>query len=191
MAAKDKRSIASKIKYAAKEAVKQTAKDILIIGGTKGAGTVGKVAVASGKKLGKAMVEKAGTKPAVKGANKVGQKIAESTKAPAYPSGAGKKVSSKVKDTVTTVSKSGRKTTKPAEVVKYTKKPPTEAQRLGTFKALDTKRTKKIVEGSDTAEKVFKPIIGKEVVKKKAAQGTAVVGIPTAYYAGTKKKKKK
>jgi hypothetical protein len=91
------------------------------------------------------------------------------------PSSKGKTVSSKVQGKVTTTSKSGRSTSKAAESVKYTKKPLTENQRLGSLKAQDTRRTKSIVAGADRARKAAAPIIGKEVIKKNVYKTAAVI----------------
>lgn len=123
----------------------------------------------------KQLAKKAGSKGATKVGQKVGKKIAESTKAPKYPSSKGKVVTSKVQGKVSTTSKSNRTTSKAAESVKYQKKNLTEKQRLGSFKAQDTKRTKAIVSGADKARKAAAPIIGKEVIKKNVYKTAAAV----------------
>jgi hypothetical protein len=137
----------------------------------------GVAARAVAKKVATEVAKKAGSKGATKVGQKVGQKIAESSKASRYPSARGKTVSTKVQGKVTTTSKSGRSTSKAAESIKYTKKPPTEKQRLGSFKAQDTKRTKAIVSGADRAKKAAAPFIGKEVVKKNVYKAAAVVAV--------------
>ena len=137
----------------------------------------GVAARAVAKKVATEVTKKAGSKGATKVGQKVGQKIAESTKAPKYPSAQGKTVSSKVKGKVTTTSKSNRSTSKAAESVKYMKKDLTQKQRLGSFKAQDTKRTKAIVSGADRARKAAAPFIGKEVVKKNVYKAAAVVAV--------------
>jgi hypothetical protein len=121
------------------------------------------------------LAKKAGSKGATKVGQNVGKKIAESKKAPKMPSSKGKTVSNKVQGKVTTTSKSGRSTSKAAESVKYTKKPLTENQRLGSLKAQDTRRTKSIVAGADRARKAAAPIIGKEVIKKNVYKTAAVI----------------
>ncbi len=136
------------------------------------------------------LIKKAGAKGATKVGDKVGRKIAESTKTPKYPSPKGKTVKSKVDGKVTTKSISGRSTSKAAESVKYNKKPPTQAQRLGSFKAQDTKRTKAIVVGADTARKAAQPIIAKEVIKKNIYKGAAVIAATDAAIQRKKNNKK-
>ena len=138
----------------------------------------------------KKLATKAGSKGATKVGDKVGRKIAESKKAPKLPSSKGKTVSSKVQGKVTTTSKSGRSTSKAAESVKYTKKPLTENQRLGSLKAQDTRRTKSIVAGADRARKAAAPIIGKEVIKKNVYKTAAVVAAADSVRQRNKKKGK-
>jgi len=138
----------------------------------------------------KKLATKAGSKGATKVGDKVGRKIAESKKAPKLPSSEGKTVSSKVQGKVTTTSKSGRSTSKAAESVKYTKKPLTENQRLGSLKAQDTRRTKSIVVGADRARKAAAPIIGKEVIKKNVYKTAAVVAVADSVRQRNKKKGK-
>jgi len=153
-----------------------------------GLSTAGRLAV---KKFAENQLKKAGAKGSDKVGQKVGQKISESTKAPKYPSPKGKTVSSKVDGKVTTKSVSGRSTSKAAESVKYTKKAPSQKQRLGSFKAQDTKRTKAIVSGADTARKAAAPIIGKEVVKKRIYKGAAVIAATDAALQRRKNNQKK
>jgi hypothetical protein len=155
----------------------------LVIAGLSAAG---RLAV---KKFAENQLKKAGAKGGTKVGQTVGKKISESIKAPKYPSAQGKTISSKVQGKVTTTSKSGRSTSKAAESVKYTKKPPTEKQRLGSFKAQDTKRTKAIVSGADTAKKAAAPIIGKEVVKKNIYKGAAIISAAEAARQRNKNKK--
>jgi hypothetical protein len=149
----------------------------------------GVAARAVAKKVATEVVKKAGSKGATKVGQKVGQKIAESTKAPKYPSAKGKTVSTKIQGKVTTTSKSGRSTSKAAESVKYTKKPPTQKQRLGSFQAQDTKRVKAITSGADTARKAAATIVGKEVVKKNIYKGAAVISAAEAARQRNKNKK--
>ena len=149
----------------------------------------GVAARAVAKKVATEVVKKAGSKGATKVGQKVGQKIAESTKAPKYPSAKGKTVSTKIQGKVTTTSKSGRSTSKAAESVKYTKKPPTQKQRLGSFQAQDTKRIKAITSGADTARKASASIVGKEVVKKNIYKGAAVISAAEAARQRNKNKK--
>ncbi len=155
----------------------------LVIAGLSAAG---RLAV---KKFAESQIKKAGAKGATKVGQTVGKKIAESTKAPKYPSAQGKTISSKVQGKVSTTSKSGRTTSKAAESVKYTKKPPTEKQRLGSFKAQDTKRTKAITSGADTARKAAASVVGKEVVKKNVYKGAAVISAAEAARQRNKNKK--
>ena len=136
------------------------------------------------------VVNKAGEKGATKAGFKAAKKTAETTKAPKYPSASGKKVSTKVQGKVSTTSKSGRTTSKSAEKVEYTKKPPTEAQRLGSFKAQNTNRTKKIVESGANTKAASQKIIGKEVIKKNAYK-LAAIGWATKDQVLDKKKGKK
>ena len=138
----------------------------------------------------KKLATKAGSKGATKVGDKVGRKIAESKKVPKLPSSKGKTVSSKVQGKVTTTSKSGRSTSKAAESVKYTKKPLTKNQRLGSLKAQDTRRTKSIVAGADRARKAAAPIIGKEVIKKNVYKTAAVVAAADSVRQRNKKKGK-
>jgi|LakMenE18May11ns_1017448.scaffolds.fasta_scaffold9324505_2 hypothetical protein len=142
------------------------------------------------KKFAENQLKKAGAQGGTKVGQTVGKKISESTKAPKYPSAQGKTISSKVQGKVSTTSKSGRTTSKAAESVKYTKKPATQNQRLGSFKAQDTKRTKAIVSGADTARKAAAPIIGKEVLKKRTYKGIAAVAVADSAYQRNKNKKK-
>jgi hypothetical protein len=100
----------------------------------------GVVARAALKKAATEVAKKAGSKGATKVGQKVGQKTLESTKVPKYPSAKGKTVKSKVDGKVKTTSESGRKTSKSAKEVEYKKKNLTEKQRLGSFKAQETKR---------------------------------------------------
>jgi len=137
----------------------------------------GVAARAALKKAATEVAKKAGSKGSTKVGQKVGQKILESTKAPKYPSARGKTVKSKVDGKVKTTSNSGRKTSKNAKEVEYKKKDPTQGQRLGSFKAQDTKRTRAAVSGADTARKIAAPIIGKEVVKKRIYKGVAAVAV--------------
>jgi hypothetical protein len=155
----------------------------LVIAGLSAAG---RLAV---KKFAESQIKKAGAKGATKVGQTVGKKIAESTKAPKYPSAQGKTISSKVQGKVSTTSKSGRTTSKSAESVKYTKKPPTEKQRLGSFKAQDTKRTKAITSGADTARKAAASVVGKEVIKKNVYKGAAVISAAEAARQRNKNKK--
>ena len=134
------------------------------------------------------LAKKAGSKAATKVGQKVGKKVAQSSKAPKYPSAKGKTVTSKVQGKVTTTSKTGRSTSKAAESVKYMKKDLTEKQRLGSFKAQETKRTKDIVTSADRARKAAAPIIGKEVIKKNVYKTAAAVAAADSIRQRNKKK---
>ena len=150
----------------------------------------GAVARAGLKKLATTAVKKAGSKGGTKVGQKVGQKILESTKAPKYPSAKGKTIKNKVDGKVKTTSESGRKTSKSAKEVEYRKKPPTEGQRLGSFKAQETKRTKAAVTGASRAKEIAAPIIGKEVIKKRVYKGVAAIAVTDAAIQRNKNKKK-
>ena len=150
----------------------------------------GAVARAGLKKLATTAVKKAGSKGGTKVGQKVGKKVLESTKAPKYPSAKGKTVKSKVDGKVKTTSESGRKISKSAKEVEYKKKNLTEGQRLGSFKAQETKRTKAVVTSASRAREAAAPIIGKEVIKKRASQGVAAIALTDAAIQRNKNKKK-
>jgi hypothetical protein len=121
------------------------------------------------------IVEKPAEKAALKVGQKVGQKIAESTKASKYPSAGGKVKTMAVEGKATVKGTSGSTSTTPsaASITAKTRKL-SEAQRAGLAKAADTKRTKEIVRGAQSAKDAAKPVIKKEIVKKRVAQGAAV-----------------
>jgi len=150
----------------------------------------GVAARAALKKAATEVAKKAGSKGATKVGQKVGKKTLESTKVPKYPSAKGKTIKNKVDGKVKTTSESGRKTSKSAKEVEYKKKPPTEGQRLGSFKAQETKRTKAAVTGASRAKEAAAPIIGKEVIKKRVYKGAAAIAVTDAAIQRNKNKKK-
>jgi hypothetical protein len=195
MAAKDKRSIASKIKYAAKEAVKQTAKDVLNFA-PMGAGA--KVGAVAGKAVNRAIAKE--VRPTVlKSANKAkgsGKMVVkEPAKGKTMSTAAKRDVVVKTDDKVIPVkrlgyiSKTGKKSVKvntknptvrvvEKEVTAKTAANRTAASnrlRYGAAKA-ETSRAKKAIEGS-----TLLPRLG-------AVSGAAAGAAPAASKKANKKK---
>jgi hypothetical protein len=194
MAAKDKRSIASKIKYAAKEAVKQTAKDVLNFA-PMGAGA--KVGAVAGKAVNRAIAKEAG-KDVLKSANKAKGSGKMVVKEPAK----GKKVSTAAKRDVVVktqdktyklngfISKKGEQSVKVStknptvRVIEKEVKAKTAANRTAASNRLrygaakaETSRAKKAIEGS-----TLLPRLG-------AVSGAAAGAAPAASKKANKKKK--
>jgi hypothetical protein len=194
MAAKDKRSIASKIKYAAKEAVKQTAKDVMNFA-PMGAGA--KVGAVAGKAVNRAIAKEAG-KEVLKTANKAKGSGKMVVKEPAK----GKKVSTAPKRDVIVktqdrtykingfISKKGEKSIKVAtqnptvRFIEKEVKAKTAANRTASSNRLrygaakaETSRAKKAVENS-----TLLPRLG-------AAGGAAAGTAPAVSKKANKKKK--
>ena len=161
-----------------------------------GAFELGTTATAFGKggmlatKAGSKMVSK---KTVEKASTKIGQKAAERLPAPKYPSAKGKEFNIKTQGKSTTTSRSGGKSTAPDSArVKGTKKPLTENQRLGSFKAQTKTRDKAIVstaaEGRSVSKPVIKKVTGDTAVKFAARGVVAQKGI--SEYNKNKKKSK-
>ena len=140
-------------------------------------------------------IRQAGKKGATKIGQKVGQRTAESLKAPKV-STKGKPFNKKVEGSTTTTSKSGAKSTAPnSKKISGTTPKPTRNQVAGRQKAADTKRNKAIIKSADTARRESISVVGKTRIKGQA-EGAAAVALPslTAYAYGKKKdsqKKKK
>ena len=123
-------------------------------------------------KIGAKGAEKAATKVG----QKVGQKIAEATKPAKYPKSAANTKTIRTTGGTTTKSTSGAtSTTANTKSVTLKKAPLSEKQKAGIAAAIDTKRTKEIVRGAQSAKEAAKPVIKKEIAKKKLAQGAAAV----------------
>jgi len=113
-------------------------------------------------KLASKSVSKTASKGATKIGQKSGQKAAERLPAPKYPSAKGKEFNIKTQGKSTTTSRSGAKSTAPDSTrVKGTKKPLTENQRLGSFKAQTKTRDKAIVSTAAEGRSVSKPVLQK------------------------------
>jgi hypothetical protein len=194
MAAKDKRSIASKIKYAAKEAVKQTAKDVINFA-PMGAGA--KVGAVVGKAVNRAIAKEAG-KDVLKSANKAKGSGKMVVKEPAK----GKKVSTAAKRDVVVktqdktyklngfISKKGEQSVKVStknptvRIIEKEVKAKTAANRTAASNRLrygaakaETSRAKKAIEGS-----TLLPRLG-------AVSGAAAGAAPAVSKKANKKKK--
>jgi hypothetical protein len=174
-----------------KGALKSAATGAFELGTTATAfGKGGMLATKAGSKMvSKKTVEKASTKIG----QKAGQKAAERLPAPKYPSAKGKEFNIKTQGKSTTTSRSGGKSTAPDSArVKGTKKPLTENQRLGSFKAQTKTRDKAIVstaaEGRSVSKPVIKKVTGDTAVKFAARGVVAQKGI--SEYNKNKKKSK-
>lgn len=194
MAAKDKRSIASKIKYAAKEAVKQTAKDVMNFA-PMGAGA--KVGAVAGKAVNRAIAKEAG-KEVLKTANKA----KGSGKMVAKEAAKGKKVSTAAKRDV--VVKTGDKSyklngfisNKGEQSIKVSTKKPTVRfieKEVTAKKAADrTAASNKLRYGAAKAEtsRAKKAVENSTLLPRLGAAGGAAAGAAPAVSKKSNKKKK-
>lgn len=159
---------------------------------------IGTSATAVGKAP--ALVAKAATKSVTKTAakestkvgQKVGQKFLETTKPAKYPSGKGKSVNIRTEGKSTTTSRAGGKSTTPnSSSFKGTKKAPSEAQRLGSYKAQETKRVKGAVTAADTGRKASAPVLSSALAKQRTKDvSRTVVGYKGVQEYNKNKKKK-
>ncbi len=194
MAAKDKRSIASKIKYAAKEAVKQTAKDVMNFA-PMGAGA--KVGAVAGKAVNRAIAKEAG-KEVLKTANKA----KGSGKIVVKEAAKGKKVSTAAKRDVVVKSQDKTLGIKPfinrkgEESVKVATKKPTVRfieKEVTAKKAADrTAASNKLRYGSAKAEtsRAKKAIENSTLLPRLGAAAGAAAGTAPAVSKKANKKKK-
>jgi len=139
--------------------------------------TPGSLVRGAAKVVAKVTGETAAEKASVKVGYKTGQKIAEAIKPNKYPSAGGKTKTIKTEGRVTVKGKSGSTSTTPSSAsVTATKPKISDAQRRAIAKASETKRTKAIVKGAQSSKEAAKPIIKKEIKKKRVAQ-VAVVAL--------------
>lgn len=152
---------------------------------------VGKAPALAAKAAAKS-VSKTAAKESTKVGQKAGQKFLEKTPAPKYPSGKSKPVNIRTEGKSTTTSKSGGKsTTSDSKNFKGTKKAPTEAQRLGSYKAQVTKRVKGAVDTADTARKSSAPVFSSALAKQRTKDvSRTIVGYKGVQEYNKNKKKK-
>jgi hypothetical protein len=194
MAAKDKRSIVSKIKYAAKEAVKQTAKDVLNFA-PMGAGA--KVGAVAGKAVNRAIAKEAG-KDVLKSSNKAKGSGKMVVKEPAK----GKKVSTAAKRDVVvktqdkTYKLNGFISKKGEQSVKVATKKPTvrvvEKEVTAKTAANRTAASNKLRYGAAKAEtsRAKKAVEASTLLPRLGAAGGAAAGTAPAVSKKANKKKK-
>ena len=195
MAKKDKRSIASKIKSAAKEAVVQTAKDVMMFAPSAAGGKVGYVA---GKAINRAVGKEVGKK-VLKSSNKAKGSGKMVVKEPAK----GKKVSTAPKRDVVVKSQDKTLGIKPfinrkgEESVKVATKKPTvrviEKAVTAKTAANRTAASNKLRYGAAKAEaaRARKAVESNKVIPRLTAAGGVAAGasVPASKKANQKKKK--